>query len=176
VKIENNRDTVILKPIDYPLKSIIQHIVVFFIFGGIASILMYKLLERTPFISSIPIIFSFAISIGYSIIITIMWKGEKRKGARFIYHKNDKLIELPRENISIKYNNNIYLQIVLGTVKGNQQEYAKVSELQLVDQENKQKWCILASASSFSNAFDYILDDLYNKTHIKIRGGKKKWN
>jgi hypothetical protein len=159
-----------------PVLRIVLHIVGFVVVGGIASVLMFKYTDKSLIITLIPFLATLFISTVYSLAILIEWKKDSAKGDRFIYDKHSHVIHLPRYKVKLQYSSDIFLEIVTGWV-GNAQQ-SKVSELHLVDKTEKDKvkrWCIATSASSFTNAFDYILEDLYNETHIKIRGGKKKW-
>ena len=175
-QIESNEQYFILKPKEYPWGEVLFTNVVFFIVGGIATFLAFKNSGNEEILKKMIFpLFTLILSIGYSTITTFYWKREYRKPPMFIFDKKRKVIELPKENIELEYNPSVYFQIVLGYV-GPSGKRTRVSELQLVDASNERRFCILASGSSFSNAFDYILNDLYNQTHIKIKGGKKKWN
>jgi len=175
-QIENNEQYFIIKPKEYPRGEVLFTNAVFFTVGGVSTFFALKYSgDGEVFKKIIFPLFTLILSIGYSTTTYFYWKKEYRKPPMFIFNKKRKIIQLPRENIELEYNPSVYFQIILGYV-GLSGKRTRVSELHLVDKSNKRRWCILASGSSFSNAFDYILNDLYNKTHIKIKGGKKKWN
>lgn len=170
----------IIKPMEFPLKELCFTICSFLVLGGIATFFTFKYAPPDDAVIKklIPLILAIILTVVNIIWVHVVWEKEQSKGIRFIFDKHKQTIELPRHNVKLNYSPNIYLQIATGWV-GASGDKCKVSELQLIDKSLKRgarRWCILTSASSFTNAFDYILDDLYNETHMKIRGGKKKWN
>ena len=164
-----------LTPRKLPIWKIIVGFILFQAFGfGLGAFLFSKggaVHQITPLISTylIPPIFSIILFVVYTLIMYFTFKNQQKKGDILVYRIKDKIIELPRKNVKIPVSD-VYMQVVTGWVTGNQNNKSKVSELQLVCKKDKnQRWVIMGSISSFSNAFDYVIGDIRNATPIEIK-------
>ena len=164
-----------LTPKKIPIWKFFVGFIIFQTFGfGLGAFLFSKgneVHQITPYIATylIPPIFTIILFIVYTFIIYFVYRNQQKKGDVLVYRINDKVIELPRENIEVPVSD-IFLQVVTGWVSGNQNNKSKVSELQIVCKTDKnQRWAIMGSISSFMNAFDYIIDDIRQSIPIEIK-------
>ena len=164
-----------MTPRKLPIWKIAVGFILFQAFGFGLGIFLFSqgdaVRQITPHVSTylIPPIFTIILFLAYTLVMYFVYKNQQKKGDILVYRIKDQIIELPRENIEMPVSD-AYMQVVTGWITGNQSNKSKVSELQLVlKDDNSRRWPIMGSISSFSNAFDYIADDICNSIPIEIK-------